>query len=178
LRERCDKIRNATQRMTTLMDDFLVLDRLDRGIRGFKPDHWAPDNILAMVQADFVGQPIVWHQANLPGQIYCDASLLRVALGNLLSNALRHSPSGVAVRLSVCGQPGNKVKFSVADEGPGIAADELPRLFQKYFRGRASQTSPGAGLGLYFVERIVKLHGGSITVIYLPGVGCQFVIRL
>ncbi|GAB1393610.1 hypothetical protein MASR1M60_17740 [Rhodocyclaceae bacterium] len=54
--------------------------------------------------------------------------------------------------------------FSVIDHGPGIPADELPRLFHKYFRGRRGQTQPGAGLGLFLVEQVTQLHGGTVAV--------------
>jgi signal transduction histidine kinase len=66
----------------------------------------------------------------------------------------------------------------VEDAGAGIASDEIPKLFQKYFRGRAAQSKPGAGLGLYLVDRIARLHGGSVGVDSDPGMGCRFVFAL
>jgi signal transduction histidine kinase len=68
------------------------------------------------------------------------------------------------VRKTVQGTPDGGLAISVQDEGAGIPADEIPKLFQKYFRGRGAQGQPGAGLGLYLVESIAVLHGGAVHV--------------
>jgi two-component system, sensor histidine kinase LadS len=84
---------------------------------------------------------------------------------NLLGNAVRHSPEGVPVRFQARRRADGGVDFAVEDAGCGIPADEIPKLFQKYFRGRGALDKPGAGLGLYLVvERMAKLHGGTVSV--------------
>ena len=70
------------------------------------------------------------------------------------------------------------VAFAVTDAGGAIPHDEIPRLFQKYFRGRGAQDRPGAGLGLYLVERIATLHGGSIDVASSPEEGTRFTLHI
>jgi two-component system, sensor histidine kinase LadS len=67
--------------------------------------------------------------------------------------------------------------FAIVDAGGGIPADELPRLFQKYFRGRGAQYKPVAGLGLYLVERIAKWHGGTV-VVTISAAGSRFVLAV
>jgi len=103
--------------------------------------------------------------------------LLRIALRNLLANAVRHAPEGVPVQFHAQGRVDGGVDFAVADAGCGIPADELPRLFQKYFRGRGAQDKPGAGLGLYLVQRIARLHGGTV-VVTSNAAGSRFVLTV
>jgi signal transduction histidine kinase len=100
-----------------------------------------------------------------------DAVRLRQVLDNLLSNALKYAPAPTVVRITV--EPeGENVHLQVADEGMGIAPDELPLLFQRYRRTRAAQGAgiAGAGLGLYLSRVIVEQHGGRIWATS-PGVG-------
>lgn len=114
----------------------------------------------------------------LPKRSVCDPDLMRIVLRNLLANAVRHSPDDSVIELAVQGQDNGELHIRVQDRGEGIPADELPRLFQRYFRGRASQGKPGAGLGLNLVQRIVELHGGTIEVQSTEGQGTTFQIRL
>lgn len=178
LRERCDNIQAATQRMTALMDEFLELDRIEGEFQAFAPTACAPAEVVGRVLASFCDAPIVPRLEKLPERMVCDAALLGIALNNLLANALRHSPPDKPVLFAAAELPSGGIEFSVRDDGPGIPADELPRLFQKYFRGRASQTRTGTGLGLYLVERIATLHGGAIDVESSPGQGSCFKLSL
>ena len=68
--------------------------------------------------------------------------------------------------------------MSIIDQGEGIPPDELPRLFQRFFRGRSAQRHPGAGLGLYLCQRIVRQHGGEIKVFSELGKGTEFRVWL
>lgn len=176
-RERCSNIRQATRRMIRLMDEFLSLDRVDGDLATFTA---VDEDAAAIVR----GAAAEWDQGSievacidLPRHIACDAGLLRIALRNLLANAMRHSPAGVAVRLHAQGRADGGIDFAVADAGCGIPADEIPRLFQKYFRGRGAQNKPGAGLGLYLVERIATLHGGTVAVTS-SAAGSRFVLAV
>jgi signal transduction histidine kinase len=115
---------------------------------------------------------------NLPGKFVCDPHLLQIVLSNLLANAHRHSPAEAIIELDAVGDEHGGLLVAVTDHGEGIAPDEIPRLFQKYFRGRSALGQPGAGLGLFMVQRIVGLHGGRILVKSMPGTGSSFEIRL
>ena len=105
-----------------------------------------------------------------------DAELLGQALLNLVGNAIKYSPrdSTVTVGLEMA-DGGNKVLFSVTDEGPGIPEEEQQYVFNKYYRGaRTKKTTDGIGLGLSIAKTIVEAHGGDIWVTGRAGAGCTF----
>jgi signal transduction histidine kinase len=164
------------------MDEFLTLDRMEGNLRSFTFADCSPAEILKQVAAEFSGNfssnRIEVRQVHLPEQIRCDAALLRLALNNLVANALRYSPTDKPVRITAKGLGSGSIQFAVEDEGRGIPADEIPKLFDKYFRGRAAKTLAGAGLGLYLVERTASLHGGSIELKSAPGTGSRFILTL
>jgi signal transduction histidine kinase len=86
-------------------------------------------------------------------------TLLQQAIGNLVDNAIAHSPAGGVVTVSLAVQ-GDKLCLTIQDQGPGLPADELGRLGERFYRVGA--TRPGSGLGLSIVRRVVALHGGQI----------------
>ena len=113
--------------------------------------------------------------------IAADTTLLRMALTNLVSNALRHSPAGTMVTLTAT-STAEGVTLSVQDEGEGIAAEHLDRLFDRFYRAEHSRTnhtenSGGSGLGLALVKTIMELHGGTASVTSTQGKGSTFVLH-
>lgn len=107
-----------------------------------------------------------------------DPERLRQALSNLVTNAVRHSPKGLPVVVSVerrDSNDGQQVLLSVADQGPGVPPHLRPRLFECFARG---STSIGLGLGLFLTREIVVAHGGIIEVHSMPGQGARFELRL
>lgn len=108
--------------------------------------------------------------------LHADALLLRRALGNLLGNALRHTPRGGRVDVVVEDQ-GAVVEVRVRDTGAGIASEHLPHVFQRFFRADPARSAPGAGLGLAIVKSIMELHGGEVTVQSRAGAGSEFILR-
>ncbi len=113
-----------------------------------------------------------------------DVELVERALANLLDNALRFTPAGGSVTLGVAHGPGpaDRVQVIVADTGAGIAAADLPHLFDRFYQSRASVAPAtgegGKGLGLAIVKRIVELHGGVVAVASRPGEGTRVTIEL
>ena len=108
-----------------------------------------------------------------------DEHRLHQVVANLVSNAVRHSPRGGVVRLRVVGDDGRAL-LEVSDEGPGIAAEEAERVFERFYRsdqGRAA-TEGGSGLGLAIARWIVELHGGAIRVEAIEPHGCRMVVEL
>lgn len=99
-----------------------------------------------------------------------DATLLTTALVNLLNNALRHAGSVRALRVE---RAGGMVRFEVDDHGEGIPADELPKIFEPFYRGSAGGRRAGAGLGLALVRRIARSHDGDVWAENLPGGGAR-----
>jgi signal transduction histidine kinase len=106
-----------------------------------------------------------------------DEKLVRPILVNLLSNAVKYSPEGGAVRL-VAGRDGNDAVFEVSDEGIGIPATDLSRLFDAFHRGTNVAKIAGTGLGLAIVKRSVDACGGRIDVESHVGKGTRFIVRL
>lgn len=106
-----------------------------------------------------------------------DRARLRQALANLVDNALKYTPRGGRVRLSARAE-GPAVVFECADDGPGISAEDLPRIWERLYRGDRSRSERGLGLGLSLVRAIARAHGGEATVESSPGRGSVFRLRL
>jgi two-component system heavy metal sensor histidine kinase CusS len=97
------------------------------------------------------------------GQIYADPDLFERAVGNLLDNALRFTAEHGSIRVAVS-KHNSDFEVTVSDNGSGIAAEHLPRVFDRFYRAESSRSSDGAGLGLALVKSIVELHGGSAVI--------------
>lgn len=111
-----------------------------------------------------------------------DAAALRQVIVVLLDNAVKYSPDGGTVEVSASSR-GKSAFITVSDNGPGIAAADLPHLFKRFYRADNSRTSdkgtsPGYGLGLAIAQRIAVDHGGKISVVSQPGQGSTFTLRL
>jgi signal transduction histidine kinase len=116
---------------------------------------------------------------NLP-PLWADAQRLSQVIGNLLDNALRHTPVGGTVRLT-CARERSQLTLIVADNGEGIGADHLPRVFERFYRADAARDREhgGAGLGLAIARALIEAHGGSLAVASDgPGTGATFTITL
>jgi two-component system OmpR family sensor kinase len=175
------RIEDESIRMGTLVDDLLLLARLDQG-RALE----AVPVDLAVIAADGASDAEVLApdrevvlQVAGPLIVLGDEPRLRQVVGNLLQNALRHTPAGSKVTVTA-GRRGTDVYLSVADEGPGIAAEHLSHLFERFYRADPSRTrmSGGAGLGLAIVASIVDSLGGTATVTSEAGHGATFTVLL
>jgi signal transduction histidine kinase len=102
-----------------------------------------------------------------------DASRVHLVLDNLLSNALKYTPAGGNVSVTAERQGGH-VRFDVADTGPGIPPGDLPRVFERFYRGSREGEPGGAGLGLAIAKAVVEAHGGGISVKSQEGLGSTF----
>jgi signal transduction histidine kinase len=116
--------------------------------------------------------------ASAPGRIRADADRLRdQVLGNLLSNAVKFTPEAGKVSMVILGD-GKDVVMRVSDSGPGIPAEQLPHIFDKYYQVGAQARAKGAGLGLTIAHEVVDAHDGTIVPESQEGVGTTFTIRL
>ncbi len=106
-----------------------------------------------------------------------DRQRLQRVIANLLDNALKYTPSGGEVRIELREQA-QRVLLSFEDTGVGIAADDLPRIFQRFYRCDRSRSGHGIGLGLSLALAFVRAHGGDITVTSTPGAGSTFTVTL
>lgn len=111
--------------------------------------------------------------------VWCDPARVTQVLTNLLGNVSKHTPPGTPVELRAT-QDGSSVEIEVIDYGPGIAADDLPVIFQKFARGQdaGERQAPGLGLGLYVSQQIVQAHGSELTARSNPDGGATFAFTL
>ena len=181
LHERIQKIRNAVRRMLALIESTLSASRLDAGKIEIETDNCDLSEIIAEVcrrqQELSPLHEISLQQMELPKEIAADAKKLEQIFTNLLSNAVKYAPDDPRIEVHARSDAGQAV-VSVRDHGLGIPADELPRLFQRYFRARTSTGIAGTGIGLNLVRRLVELHGGTIEVESVEGAGSTFTVRL
>ena len=113
----------------------------------------------------------------MPREIAADAKKLEQIFTNLLSNAVKYAPDNPRIEVRLAKLDGQAV-VSVCDRGLGIPVDDIPRLFQRYFRARTATGIAGTGIGLNLAKRFVELHGGTIEVESVEGEGTTFTVRL
>ena len=163
-RQRYRKIAVATDRLIAMLDDYLSPERMSELGRERPANTVSPRLLLdeLVAQARAAGRPVVVEIDALPSQLRCEPAGLRLVCKQLLDNALRFSPSGSP--LTVSGHPaGGGVELSLGNTGAGIAAADLPRIFDKGYRGANAAGLPGSGLGLYMARSVAEAHGGSLV---------------
>jgi two-component system OmpR family sensor kinase len=176
-----DRIGTESRRMGLLVDDLLLLARLDQGrpLRRLRVDlSRAVADAVADARAVEPGRQIVG-AIDPDVAIVGDEDRVRQVIGNLLANVRVHTPAGTPVEVVLRGD-GTDAELRVADHGPGIDADHGARVFDRFYRadpGR-SRDRGGSGLGLSIVASIVAAQGGSIHHEPTPGGGATFVVRL
>ncbi|MGD8194484.1 sensor histidine kinase [Herbiconiux sp. P18] len=172
------RIESEATRMTTLVEDLLLLARLDA-----KPELAMSEVDLSLVLVDVVsdahvaGRDHVWDLdlPEVPVTVSGDPARLHQVFANLLANARVHTPPGTTVRVSVDGRAGDPdapvALVRIADDGPGIAPELVPTLFERFVRGDSSRSrhAGSTGLGLAIVKAVVDAHGGAVTVRSEPG---------
>lgn len=175
-------MRAETEHLSEIVDDLLLIARAeaaqlpvlkepvdlmeiaDESCRALRPLAQGKDLFLKWSIGD---------EVNVPG----DARLLRRAVVNLITNAVKYTPRGGVISVSVT-QDSAFASVEVADNGTGVAAADLPRIFDRFYRGagRAGVESEGAGLGLAIVKMIAELHGGRTNVVNNAGPGATFTL--
>ena len=174
------------QRMQTLVNDLLTLSRLE-GSPLPGAIEWTPAaSFLAQCEqearalAAAMGKKLDLRFAPAPPLALSGAaSELQSAFSNLVSNAVRYTPSGGAIDVGL-GEQGGRAEWSVRDTGPGIAPEHLPRITERFYRvdrSRSRETG-GTGLGLAIVKHVVQRHGGELKIESAPGAGSTFTIAL
>ncbi|MFC7677128.1 sensor histidine kinase [Mycolicibacterium sp. GCM10028919] len=175
------RVESETHRMTQLVEDMLLLARLDAG-RGLISEGVDLSRLVvdAVSDAHVAGPDHAW-SLDLPEDpvvVVGDEARLHQVLANLLANARTHTPAGTTVTTSLTLGPGSVV-LTVADDGPGIPAALRPEVFERFARGDSSRSrrDGGTGLGLAIVAAVVKAHDGTIDVHSAPG-DTRFVVTL
>jgi signal transduction histidine kinase len=169
-------------RLSRLVGDLLTLARLEAGNLRLElaPEPAAEllDEVACLMRtlADQSDVALVV-EAPTGVSVMADRDRVTQVLVSFTDNALKHSPAGTSIRLRA--QPrGDMVRFEVADEGPGIAPDELDRVFERFYRADSAREGSGTGLGLAIAKEIVDAHGSAITVQSELGEGTSFGFEL
>jgi signal transduction histidine kinase len=164
--------------LTTLMD----ISEAENGAMALRRERLLARDVLGEsveLYADVAEEKGIALALDAPADLAlpADRARLRQALANLVDNALKYTPRGGHVRLSA--RPdGPVVVFECADDGPGISPQDLPRIWDRLYRGDRSRSERGLGLGLSLVRAIARAHGGEATVESSPGRGSAFRLRL
>jgi signal transduction histidine kinase len=126
------------------------------------------------------GQSVKFKHPDYAVKACIDSEYARMALSNIFDNASKYTPEGKCITVEVAERPDNRVGVVISDEGVGIAAEDMDKLFKKFSRipNPLSVKVGGTGLGLYWSYEIVRLHGGTIRVISKLGSGTKFTIML
>ncbi len=177
------RIESEAERMGHLVDDLLLLARLDQQ----RPLEQVPVELVGLTrdavadaQVRDPGRPIDLDSGAAAIQVVGDRDRLRQVLDNLLGNALVHTPDATPVHVRLAaGEPGH-VTIEVRDEGPGLSPDQAARVFERFYRADSSRSrsNGGSGLGLSIVEAVVSAHGGTVRCASAPGEGATFTITL
>ncbi|WEZ85598.1 HAMP domain-containing sensor histidine kinase (plasmid) [Rhizobium sp. 32-5/1] len=177
--EKSQQIRQAVGRIVELMESILSFDALDAGNVRNPPERFSLRQLLSACcqrQQDLsTRHRIVSDMVSLPDTIVADRSALDQVFTNLLSNAIKYSPNSQNVIVKGWCE-GDMVRVSVQDHGVGIDADDLPKMFERYFRARTSTGIAGTGIGLNLVKHIVESHGGRVRVESKRGEGSTFTV--
>ncbi len=175
-------IRRAAERANRLIQDLLDITHIESGRLSLDREAYGAASIVheAVEQLDMAAaeKGIALELGEMDGaaRVLADRDRVVQALGNLIGNALKFTPAGGRVTVSV--QRGDKeVRISVADTGPGIAAEQLPRLFDRFWQAKRADRR-GVGLGLSIVKGIAEAHGGDVQVETEEGAGTTFTLVL
>lgn len=176
------RIQLAIQRMTELLEDILVVGKIEANTLQFQPVSLNLENFCRQIIEeqqlnDNNQHPIALIVSGDNTQAEMDEKLLRQILGNLLSNALKYSTAGTSVDLHLKIQNG-EVIFKIEDRGIGIPDSDQKRIWETFYRAKNVGTISGTGLGLAIVKRAVELHGGQMAMHSQKGKGTTFTITL
>ena len=175
------KIRERVSELTRLMDDVLLQSAADSVNNLFRPSEINVvelcDTVLEDIASCRTGHTIDVYIADDIPLLFADGKLLRYVLRNLLSNATKYSPDSSPVIFRAYHRY-NNVFFQVSDRGIGIPEEEIPLLFNPFFRASNTGTIKGTGLGLSIVKEFVDIHNGEISVDSRVNCGTSFTIRL
>lgn len=178
--------RRSGQDMLTLIQNLLDVARLEEGRLTLQKERIAPRSWVQSVVTNFSTQASTQKKqlsavtTEEPMIIDADVSLLTRALGNLIANALRHTPAGVGEVTVTAFQDGNQLAVEVRDNGEGISEEEQKRIFEKFTQGAGQKVTlrTGSGLGLTFCKMVIEAHGGRISVFSNKGQGSLFTFHL
>lgn len=177
-----------SERLTAILEDLLTLSRLESGNPGFQPSVQPINEFLANLTEEFSprfaesGHTLVLAvSTSAETRVFIDALRMTQVIANLFDNARKYTPRGSTIELGASlGSAASEVELWVRDDGPGIPAADLPRIFERFYRiekGRGREKG-GSGLGLSIVKHIVQLHGGRVWAESEAGKGTRIAFTL
>jgi two-component system, OmpR family, phosphate regulon sensor histidine kinase PhoR len=179
-------IQRHSDRLKSIIDDLLALSRLESATPGLKFESMTLGTFFHGLADEYKNRPagadheiVVQVTAEL-GPIEADAEKLTQVFGNLLENALKYTPKGSRVEIGARASAEGEIECHVRDNGAGIPVEDLPHIFERFFRvekGRSRETG-GTGLGLSIVKHIVQLHGGRVWAENRESGGLAILVRL
>jgi two-component system phosphate regulon sensor histidine kinase PhoR len=178
-------VRTSALQLSALVEDVLLITKADSGQFSLRPTEIDAERLLRLAMHSVTGAAT---QAEVTMTLDVDAELpalrgdelrLQQVFTNLLNNAIKFSPSHEAITISVR-RTGQQAEFSISDRGPGVAAEEHGRIFERFYQSEGGQRarSGGYGLGLAIAKLIVEQHGGRIWIDSSPGEGATFYVAL
>ncbi len=178
-------INNETDRMTRLVKDLLLLSRLDYGISDFSKEYFSMSDLVTDIvsrlkmQAEEKRQTITYEPTNQLPLYYGNIDRFEQVITNIITNAIKYTPSGGAVTISTMYVFGCIV-IKVKDTGIGISEENLKHIFERFYRvdKARSREMGGTGLGLAIAKEIVEAHNGTITIKSIPEFGTDVMIKL
>ncbi len=176
-----DRIKSAVRNLTNILNDFLSLEKLEAGKIEAQQQTIMLFTFLIELQEEIKpilqsGQQLILTNPSIPS-IETDAYLLKNILINLISNAIKYSPQGTDVELSIS-QNAQQIIFAVIDQGIGIPASDKAHMFSRFFRASNAENIQGTGLGLTIVKRYLALINGTIDFESWAGKGSTFYVYL
>lgn len=173
-----NKIKNAVNNLTSILNDFLSLEKLEVGSIQPKYELVQIGNLCSDLSEELqailkAGQKLEFSKSDGEIQAWTDLNFLQNALINIISNAIKYSPEGKTIQFQVI-ELADTIKFVVQDEGIGIPASERELIFSRFFRAKNATNIQGTGLGLHIVKRYMELLGGFVRFESEENIGSKF----
>ncbi|CAG0975615.1 partial serine/threonine-protein kinase RsbW, partial [Geobacteraceae bacterium] len=167
------------ERLSRLIDNILFLARAEQRIEPIPLDAGRELELLQDYYGTLAEEKGIAISCRGGGHILADPLLFQRAVGNLLSNAIRYTPAGGTITITLTRDADGGTRLTVTDTGNGIAPDDLPRVFDRFYRSSEARTltPDGTGLGLAIVRSIMELHRGSVAISSEPGRGTSVTLH-
>ena len=177
-------VHDESRRLSGLIENMLTISRIDSGHGKYQPIVFDPAPVVSEIvrtlrrSAEEKGLQLKEELSPAPLSVCFDKDAFKQVLLNLIDNAIKYTPAGGSVDVRLCLQEG-EVVIEVADDGNGIPAEDLEKIFEKFYRSKHSANyGQGTGLGLAIVKEIVELHGGSVSVSSTLHDGSRFRVKM